>query len=165
MTNQQAFNSFIAGQTPEQIASEFSLPVAIVTTAIRCQADRFNRFVRSRSSDIHLSKCVNFAGFIWNWQQMGYSTPDELWDALPESDKAQISEFVATSKIGPKRLTPPRITTSEVLELSGRISNHVSSLTALPVTESEDARLAVAIVEWLKGLGVQVADQAFPGSG
>lgn len=50
----------------------------------------------------------------------------------------------------------PTVTTDQVLELSGYVSNQVQNLTGLPVTESENAHLAVSIAAWLGGLEVQV---------
>jgi len=52
----------------------------------------------------------------------------------------------------------PTVTTDQILELSGYVSNQVQNLTGLPVTESEDARLAIKIANWLRDLGAQVVD-------
>lgn len=54
--------------------------------------------------------------------------------------------------------TPYTVTTDQILELSGYVSNQVQNLTGLPVTESEDAHLAIQIGHWLTNLGVKVVD-------
>lgn len=51
---------------------------------------------------------------------------------------------------------PSRITESQLLELSGYVSNQVTDLTNQPITESEDCHLAQAIGQWLRETGIEV---------
>ncbi len=51
-----------------------------------------------------VAACQNLAAFIWsNWSHYGYSTKAEFWEALPESTKVQIREFILDPKENPNR--------------------------------------------------------------
>lgn len=48
--------------------------------------------------------CQNLATFIWgNWDRFGYSNKEDFWNAVPETTKVQIREFILSPKENPKR--------------------------------------------------------------
>jgi len=84
-----------------------------------------------KENDKHfLTACQNLAGFIWgNWEFKGYATKEDLWNALPDSDKDQIRYFILAPKIGPEhKLRAESHATSELRKFG-------EALAKIPISE------------------------------
>lgn len=87
---------------------------------------------------------------------------DKIRDrTTPQSPYALISEFRCGYQMARRAMEIARpsvvaVTESELLDLSGTISNRVTEITGQPITESEDCHLAMAIGQWLQETGISV---------